>query len=389
MTWNHPLPNRYPIKQVGIQNLKNYLNDRGWKEEPFGREEVIKFKSPRPIRENIYLEIFIPSKRDLIDYTQAIEIALEAIAAFERRTFEDVLSQVLIFGDLLKVRISTPETEIGYIPINQGVPLYESVHDLLVYSACAEISLQKAFPRKLKSATDFVGTCLIGQSQYGSFVANIHCQLERPKRLQTDLERKLILPLPLGRKTILRILRGFENIEESIQEKSPDPIVNNYREGLNANMCDTLVDIVRIGLGNDLKFSTSLEPIFPISEDIRTDTSLRPSSEGYLRKAADILKGKTSKEKGELIGYVFQLRRKPEEEGEKERVIRIITVDEEGTPLPVTIKLDENSYQLAIDAHKKAKMIKVSGTLEKVKRTWYLNEPEGLKITEEDYEFDI
>ena len=382
MTWNHPLPNRYLIEQVGIQNLKNYLKDRGWKEEPFGREEVIKFKSPQPIRENIYLEIFIPSKRDLIDYTQAIEVALEAIAAFERRTFEDVLSQVLIFGDLLKVQISTPETKIGSIPINQGIILYERVNDLLVYSACAEISLQKAFLRKLKDATDFVETCLIGQSQYGSFIANIHCQLERPQ--QTLLFGGLTAPF--GRKAILRILRGLKNVEECIQEESSDPIVNNYREGLNANMCDTLVDIVRIGLGNELKFSTSLEPIFPIPDDICTDTSLRPSSEGHLRKAADILKGEIAKEKRELTGYVFQLRKKPGVEGEKEGIIRILTFGDEEKALPVTIKLDDEAYRLAIDAHKLSKRIRLTGFLKKLGRTWYLTEPEGLKITEEDYE---
>lgn len=380
------LPNKYPLEQVKIQNLKKYLKDRGWKEEPFERVTALKFRSPRPIRENKYLEILIPGKRELIDYTRIIEIAIEAISAFEGRTFEDVLSQVLIFSDLLKVQISTSETKIGSIPINQGILLYECVNDLLVYSACAEISQKKTFSRKLKNATDFVGTCLIGQSQYGSFVANIHCRLEKPQ--QKDLA-SWGLTTPFGREIILRIFRGLKNVEDSIQEESPDPIVNNYHEGLNANMCDTLVDIVRIGLGNELKVSTSLEPIFPIPDDICTDTSLRPSSEGHLRKAADILKGEIAKEKRELTGYVFQLRKKPRVEGEKGGIIRILTFGDEEKALPVTIKLDDESYRLAIDAHKHSKMIRVTGTLEKVSRTWYLNEPEGLKITKEDYEFDI
>ena len=379
-----PLPKRYPLEQVKIQNFKKYLKDRGWKEEPFERVTALKFRSPRPIRENKYHDILIPGKRELIDYTRIIEIAIEAISAFEGRTFEDVLSQVLIFSDLLKVQISTPETKIGSIPINQGILLYECVNDLLVYSACAEISLQKAFPRKLKNATDFVETCLIGQSQYGSFIANIHCRLERPKQevLFGDLTA------PFGRKTLLRILRGLKNVEESIQEESPDPVVNNYREGLNANMCGTLVDIIRIGLGNDLKFSTNLDPIFPIPEDIRTDTSLRPSSEGYLREAEDILKGEISKEKRELSGYVFQLRRKPWEEGEK-RIIKMFTVNEEGKLLPVKIKLDDEPYRLAIDAHKNEKMIRITGILEKVGSTWQLTEPECLEITDEDYESEL
>ena len=369
-------PRRYPIKQVNIQNLKNYLKDRGWEEEPFGRAEVLKFTSPHPIQENKYLEVLIPSKRNLVDYNRVVEIAVDCISAFEKRDFEDVLSQILIFGDLLKVQISTPKTKVGSIPINQGISLYESAYDLLVYSACAELNPQKSFLRKFKEAMESVETYRIGQSQYGCFVANIHCQLDRPT--QTALFRGLTAPF--GRNTMLRILRGLESIEESIQEESPDPIVNNYRAGLNANMCDTLEDIVGIGLGNDLRFSTNLEPIIPIPEDIRTDILLRPSAEGYLVEASEILKEETPKEKRELRGYVFQLRRKPEEDGEKERVIRIITSDEEGTALPVTIKLDEKSYQLAIDAHKDSKKIRVTGILEKKGRIWYLNNSEGIEL---------
>jgi hypothetical protein len=79
---------------VSIPNLKNYLKDRGWKEVPFERVTTLKFRSPRPIRENEHLDIFIPSKRELIDYTRMIELAIEAISAFEERTFEDILSQL-------------------------------------------------------------------------------------------------------------------------------------------------------------------------------------------------------------------------------------------------------------------------------------------------------
>ena len=376
------LPKRYPVEQVNIQNLKNYLEDRGWKEEPFGRAELLKFKSPQPIQEREYLEVLIPSKKELVDYNRVLEIAVDCISAFEERDFEDVLSQILFFGDLLKVRIPTPKTKIGSIPINQGILLYKSVYDLLVYSACAELNLQKSFSRRFKEAIESVETYRIGQSQYGSFVANIHCQLYRPEKPQIDLEGNVTSP-PFERGTILRVLRGIKNVEDSIRKESPDPIVDNYSIGLNANMCDTLVDIVRIGLGNTLNISVNLEPMWPIPSDIHTDISLQPSAEGYLIEAAEILKGETPKEKRELIGHVFQLRKKPPE---KENIVRIITLDEEGEAIPVTIKPDDDSYHLAIDAHKDQKRIRVTGILEKIGRSWYLNEPTGIEIIKEDYE---
>jgi hypothetical protein len=84
------LSKRYPIEQVNLQNLKNYLKDRGWEEEPFGRVEVLKFRSPQSIQENEYLEVLIPSKRELIDYNRVVEIAVDCISDFEERDFEDV-----------------------------------------------------------------------------------------------------------------------------------------------------------------------------------------------------------------------------------------------------------------------------------------------------------
>ena len=47
----------YPIEQIEVSHLKHYLEDRGWIAEPFGRKEVLKFRSPKPIRENKYFEI--------------------------------------------------------------------------------------------------------------------------------------------------------------------------------------------------------------------------------------------------------------------------------------------------------------------------------------------
>lgn len=375
------IPKRYPIEQVNLQHLKNYLKDRGWEEERFGRVEVLKFRSPQPIQENQYLEVLIPSKRELIDYNRVVEIAVDCISAFEERDFEDVLSQILVFGDLLKVRIPTPKTKIGSIPIKQGISLYKRVYDLLVYSTCAELDLQKSVSRMFPDAMKSVETYRIGQSQYGSFVANIHCQLERPKIPQMDLQGN-VTSAPFGRGAILRVIRGTMNVEDSILEESSDPIIDNYSTGLNANMCDTLLDIIDIGIGNDLNISVNLEPMWPIPSDIHTDISLQPSAKGYLIEAAEILKGDTHKEKRELVGYVFQLRKKP---SEKENVVRIVTL-EEGGAIPITIKPDDDSYRLAIDAHKNSKMIRVTGILEKRGRTWYLDELEGIEIINQDYE---
>jgi hypothetical protein len=362
----------YPIKEVNISNLKNYLKDRGWIKESSGREEAVKFKSPRPFHEDKFIEVLIPSQEDLVDYKRSIEIAIDFISVFERRSFEDVLSQILIFGDSIRFKISNPETKNGSIPISEGVTLYQNARDLLIYGACAETSSKKNFPRVLEDAVEFTEDCLIGQSQYGSFIANIHCKFERPTL--KDLEGNFVPPL--GRNIVLRILRGFENIRESTEEGNSEPIVKNYLNGLNANMCDTLAEIINVGVGNDIDISASLEPILKVPEGIHTDFILQPSSVDYLMEASKILKGEVPDEKLELEGLVFQLTKKSPED---ENIIKIYAIHEDKGVIPITIKLDVESYNVAIDAHKNRKPIRIAGILQKRGRTWFLKNPEGLK----------
>ena len=79
------------MKHVTIQSLKEYLIDKGWTEEPFGRDEVLKFSPPTSTE----YDIFIPSKRELIDYDQMVEIAIDGISAYEGRDFDSLLSEII------------------------------------------------------------------------------------------------------------------------------------------------------------------------------------------------------------------------------------------------------------------------------------------------------
>ena len=378
MSWNI-CPRKYPLTQVSVSNLKNYLTDRGWNPEEFERTEVLKFKSPRPLQGENHLEVLIPSREELFDYEQIVESAIESISAYERQDFDDVLSQILSFSDSLKIQISTPKTKLGYLPMNDGINLYKNISDLIIYSACAELSPKKSFPRKFGDAIKLIEKCQIGQSQYGSFIANVHCQLERPLFVDYDMEMNPIPSSPpLGRKTLLRILKGLENVRESIQIKSSDPIVDNYHVGLNANMCDTLVEIIQIGIGTDINISAYLEPTWEIPNDINTNFILQTSSQPYLMEASDILKGENPEEEITIEGYVYYLKSMPSVE---ENTIRMLTLDLEEVEKSVIINhLNEESYHKAIDAHSAGNKIRITGILQKLERTWHLTRPQRLEI---------
>jgi len=367
----------YPIEQIEVSHLKHYLEDRGWIAEPFGRKEVLKFRSPKPIRENKYFEILIPSERDLIDYSKVVLTALKGITLYERRPLENIIQQILNFCDLFKFFVSTISTRSGNIPMKEGIPLYNNINDLLIYSACAELFPEKrVIPKSLKIASNFANSCLIAPSNYGSYVANILCPIPSKESQGVVIDEHP----PLERRSVIRILRGLENVIDAVETKTPDPIVKNYQRGLNSNMCEALVGIIEIAKGNDLRIQANLSPSWSIPDDIVTDISLIPSSKDYLEAASDIFAEENVKsESVPLVGLALSLTRNPKEE-DKERTIRLVTSIEGLGVKTVTVPLDEASYRKAIDAHKDFKFISIRGNLEKINKRWYLSNPEDLEI---------
>jgi hypothetical protein len=375
----------YPLKQIGSIRLKNYLKDRGWQEESFPRKELLKFRSPMPISSsNRFIQLYIPANDEINDYDRIIEYALEGISAYENRSFDDVVSQMLNLGDSLKIEVSNMETAKGSIPLPKGISMYEGVRDLFVYSACAELDpITKNFRRKFKSAINLAEKCLIGQTQYGSFVANIYCPTRRPRDRTLFVEPTS----PFERRVLLRILRGLDDINDSIEADNPDPIVNNYRNGLNSNMCNALITIIEIGMSSNIIITPNLEPIWPIPAEVKDKYIINNLSKYYLEKASEILKGQPSEIERLLKGYILRLQRSEDEE---EGTIELIVIDEDDPNINfrVKTKLEPDMYQMAIEAHRGKKNIRIRGMLKKLGSKWYLDSPSELEIINEDLDVD-
>ena len=80
----------FRINAIEIERLQAYLEKKEWKEIPIERITVIKMRAPHPA-----LSVFIPAKKDLVDYTNAMKHVISTIAAYYEKTVDDVLSEVL------------------------------------------------------------------------------------------------------------------------------------------------------------------------------------------------------------------------------------------------------------------------------------------------------
>ncbi|MGA9100265.1 MAG: hypothetical protein WB392_15185, partial [Methanotrichaceae archaeon] len=359
-------------------DLKAYLRDRGWTEVSSKRTYMIKFRSPKTISsDGKYLSLFVPKNENLVDYADTIDYVLRVVSVFEKRTYENLLNQLLSFADCLKTRII--EAKRGMLPLDQGISLYEGMLELITYSACAEYEPNtKRFPRKLDRAINYAETSLMGQSELGSYIANIYIPLERKKSaFAWDITN------PFARKVVLRILRGLEDLYDSVEEDHSDPIIDNYRKGLNSNMCDALINVIDVGMGNNIVVSAVLEPTYPVPEDVSTEFILTSQSKNYLQDARDKLREDApQEEERSFIGYVRLLTR-PEEVEKGTIILRTIDVERNKT-INIRMELNDSDYKLAVDAHAVRRYVFVKGILERKGKWWVLNNPNKLRILEED-----
>ena len=81
----------FRINAIEIERLQTYLKGKEWIEMPIERTTVIKMHCvPHPA-----VSVFIPTKKDLIDYTYMMKCVLNTIALYYKKNIDDVLSEVL------------------------------------------------------------------------------------------------------------------------------------------------------------------------------------------------------------------------------------------------------------------------------------------------------
>lgn len=362
-------------------DIKRYLKIRGWQEVPLEHRNFSKFKSPSPISDDhTYLELLVPLNESYRDYSHVINSIIDNISIFEDRSFEDVLSQILILADCLKTKII--EARKGMIPLNQGVSLYQGLLDLIIYSAGAEFEppAKKRHPRKSGNAIKYAESSLMGQSELGSYVANIFIPLPRPN---TEFSWTITEPFP--RKVVLRILRGLEDLTDSILENSPDPIIDNYSRGLNAGMCEALLNIIDAGIGNRVLLDAALEPLYLPPEDISTEFTLSYSDKRFLAEAMDaLIKEDPIVEERAFFGYPEILASPQEVE---KGTIKLKSFDiERNKTITIKIELNKPDYQKAYDAHGGKKFIRIKGILLNIRGRWHLEDPQELEVLEAESE---
>lgn len=327
------------------------------------------------------LELILPADKNKVDVDLYVERAIRTLSAVLDMNPEDLAQKIKYFDrDVLRVR-NLETNGLDSIPIKIASHQINELKQLVAYSACSEEN-QKSYylNARMPLAQKMILDYRFGHTFRGSFGFTV----ETPaiSRLQFATQRSLLPEnvddvnyMPIQRRVMERIVRGFLITRKATEDHNYQVLVDNYKQGFNANMCRSILEM-SMGKKQPLEYSISWSScVEPIDETIKNPEPIILEQYSYenLEYAAEIL---SELEPASVIikGLITQLKASDNPLGlDTSRSVIVKWQDDTmGKVYNVFVELDRDDYIKAIDAHREWLPISISGTLKRIKSNWRL-----------------
>lgn len=355
------------VRAIELDDMTTYLGANGWtRDEAFTRTDVLRFLGPKA-DDGESLEIVLPAAQTAADFLDRVRDALVTVAALEDRSPETVAREVRRPGlDHLSVRFEGKQAEDGTLPLHVASDLIRRTHQLIVAVAAAEERPVPAYGRATRLAVQHAESCRFGQTSLGSFVLHVECPT------QATGQQSTFAPFP--RRVTTRLMRGLKRVGAAVLSGSPAAIADGHRDGLNANICEALVELHRAAPELSVGFSVGFSHGVPAEPDLVGEVVLRERAFELLEGAAIKMRGTAALDEREIEGKIVRLAASDVDDddddppdGERTATLRFV---DNGRQQNALLQLEPDDYRDACDAHRDGKRVLVTGTLERFGRKW-------------------
>ncbi len=341
------------------------------------------------------LELVLPKNQQSLEARMHIAGAVNLISALSEEAPEIVVDRIKFYEyDLLKVH-NLETGRYHSLPIQLAAQQVQAMKRLVAFSACSEEEPRTHFTHyQFKRAKEMLEHYRFGQTFPGSFGYTIESKIVREpfryvqKRIPIfedghDQDEDDAIMLPIERRVMERIMRGLASIQEVENDNSTQALVEQYQSGLNANMCEALVEMSDT---KDMPIECSVlwSPKIKPSKDTSTVKSVLLNSEvyRYLERAAEQLRDIEPSETT-IMGRVTDLSASDNPLGNpdvRRSVVIKWTYRPSGRPLKVVVSLEKADYIAASEAHMNWSTVQVTGFLQRVGNIWKLAKAHDFKV---------
>jgi hypothetical protein len=365
------------LSAVNLRSVNAYLKSRGWHRiGSYGNAGHI-FGLDRHI-----VELLVPLS-PLADYEHRMGEILETLSEVEERDIRAILRDLLLSEfDLVRVRL--PEaTADGSVPIAAAATLFQEARNLLLAAACSASRPQRAFRAgRNQEANNYMNTVRLGQTEMGSFVANVLSPIPPNLVGQADMSTGLP-PEPFARKVTRRLVSGLRSAKEAVALVNLGEDISAFEQrvsqGVSANLCDAIANILDYESRESFDISVSWSLIRETPES-SVHVVFKESDLLVLKEASRILKDRQERPNERIDGYVYGLARgQTEHEG---RVTLKAVVD--GAMSSVRVDFDPPDYSRITEAHDQRRVVSLEGDLRREGQRWVLGNPRDLEVEADD-----
>jgi hypothetical protein len=206
-------------------------------------------------------DLVLPTQRDLGDFTLRMADVVVALATIEQRSAWEVLNDLSgPPGDVFRLRVVAPDATLGNLPLEEGIKLLQGGRDLLSAAAYSTHQPRALHPQKMpKDVREFLGSCRLGQTERGSFVATVIAPVppEIPQSIAFGDEEFLLDREPYPRRVTTHLMSALGLISDGIQSGRPGRILEVVEKGVRANLCEALKTMKPAGDQSRLDISVS------------------------------------------------------------------------------------------------------------------------------------
>lgn len=381
--------NNISIRQLATEisptELATVLERVGWSQ--YGGQEGLYSRWRAPGEENAP-SLLLPLNRSMADYFDLFQQALAALLKRESKA-EKLLKRLsrdaASLGDEIRFRKEVT-TIAGAIPWLSGESLIESARLALLASAKSRKSPKSYFGNaNSKFAYSYLNSVLMGQTDNSSYVITAYAPVdqlfyERPKDEGSTLPG---IGSHTGRDITKTLISSLEATQEAIdhfeRSSSMSGFDNGVRNGISYELIYALQGVLENSDGADI--SVSWKPASSLDEDNVLEPvtlEFEPRHAVILERACTHLAITSPSEIVTIMGAVTLLDRpNPGSPG----VIRVEIVS--GSPArKIRVRLEEDQYRIALEAHRSESGIVLTGRQEKEGRYYWLYDARDIRPIE-------
>jgi hypothetical protein len=349
------IPANSSVDHLSLDNFMAYLQSTGWRRVKYHDDRTIVFVCDTDEGEPPFL-VALPANEQFSDFTSGIAVAVRRLADVEEISPEDVIRKIESVGqDVIYLHLSLPHNDLPSLEITSR--FLQGLRNLVVYGACMEREVRRYFEQPFRVGKEQAQHFQFAHTFRGSFGFTIESQIDGIQQLA--LWGGQNRP-PVQRRVLERITRGILFAKNAQQRHNSEEISQHFKQGLNANMCKAIVDMLEEIQDSQVAYSVRWSPRLPPSSDVSQITSILLDREAsyYLREAAEYLERTADDDlEGDktVEGLIINLH-------SEDQTARVVTVLAEGFG-KVSFALEPKEYAIACNAHRDGYTVSAKGQL--------------------------